>query len=111
MTVCFARLPICTTFPQPGFVIIIEARRTVEQECRALTRLRHPSIVSRPDFSLEDSPRRLATEFISGSTLRAYSKDQIILPVVMVRILRLLLEALNYAHGEGAIHRDLSRRT
>lgn len=73
-----------------------------------MTRLRHPSIVSRLDFSLEDSPRRLATEFISGSTLRAYSKDQIILPVVMViRIFRLLREVLNYARGEGVIHRDL----
>jgi serine/threonine protein kinase len=82
--------------------------RTGEQECRALLRLRHPSIVSLIDFSLEDQPPWLATEYVSGSTLQAYLKERSPLPVErVVEILKPVLEALDYAHGEKVIHRDL----
>jgi len=82
--------------------------RTAEQECRALMRLRHPSIVSLLDFSLEDTPPWLATEFVDGSTLQAYLKQH--KPVhgeMALAILKPILEALDHAHGEAVIHRDL----
>ena len=82
--------------------------RTAEQECRALMRLRHPSIVSLLDFSFEDKPPWLATEYIDGSTLQTYLKEHKPLPLEMVlAILKPILEALDYAHGQGVIHRDL----
>ena len=82
--------------------------RTAEQECRALMRLCHPSIVSLVDFSLVDKPPWLATEYIDGSTLQMYLKEHSPVPVgLAVEIVRRILEALDYAHGEKIIHRDL----
>ena len=47
-------------------------RRILGQECRALLRLRHPSIVSIVDFTSEETPPWLATEYLTGSTLKCF---------------------------------------
>jgi serine/threonine-protein kinase len=73
-----------------------------------LIRLRHPAIVPLLDFSIEDRPPWLATQYIAGSTLDDYLKQKGPLsPETIVQVLRLVLDALSYAHGEGVIHRDL----
>jgi serine/threonine protein kinase len=83
-------------------------RRTGEQECRALLRLRHPAIVALLDFSLEDHPPWLVSEYLDGVTLHAYIKAHGPLTASTVRrLLTRLLDALDYAHREGVIHRDL----
>jgi serine/threonine protein kinase len=82
--------------------------RAAEQECRALMRLRHPSIVSLLDFSLEDKPRWLAMEYIDGSTLQTYLREHEHSSLeTVLAILRPILDALAYAHSQGVIHRDL----
>lgn len=96
-------VPVCLKFLSAG-----TDRRTAEQECRALMRLRHPAIVSLLDFSLQDEPPWLATEYIRGSTLQTWLKTNKIPPLdVFVAILKQILNALVYAHSEGVIHRDL----
>jgi serine/threonine-protein kinase len=96
-------LAVCLKFLRPD----VEPR-AAEQECRALMRLRHPSIVALLDFSLEDKPRWLATEYVDGSTLRAYLREHKPVPLEKaLAILKPILDALDYAHGEGVIHRDL----
>ena len=90
-------LLVCLKFLNP-----YTDRRTAEQECRALMRLRHPAIVTLLDFSLEDTPPWLATEYIDGPTLRAYLKERPPLTVeASLPILRQVLVTLDYAHGEG----------
>lgn len=82
-------------------------RRILGQECRALLRLRHRSIVSIVDFSSEETPPWLATEYLTGSTLREHLKANGALNSTgVVRILT-ILDALAYAHSQGVIHRDL----
>jgi eukaryotic-like serine/threonine-protein kinase len=81
---------------------------TAEQECRALMRLRHPAIVALIDFSLQDSPPWLMTEFAPGHTLRQFLKASSPLDHgATLPILRTLFEALEYAHSQNVIHRDL----
>jgi len=94
---------VCLKFLNPD-----TERRLAEQECRALMRLRHPSIVSLLDFSLEDQPPWLATEYVAGASLHAHLKKHGPLPVQKATaVLTPLLQALEYAHSQEVIHRDL----
>lgn len=96
-------LPVCLKFLNPG-----TDRGILEQECRALMRLRHPTIVSLLDFSFEDDPSWLATQYVAGSTFETYLKENGPLSAEKVsKILKPLLDGLAYAHDEGVIHRDL----
>ena len=71
-----------------------------------MLRLRNPAIVTLLDFSLEDDPPWLASEYARGSTLYDYLKERGSLPVEkLLAILKVLLGALDYAHGETVIHR------
>ena len=83
-------------------------RRIFEQECRALLRLRHPSIISLLDFSGDETPPWLATEYAEGLTLENYLKQHGALDArTVVQILKPVLEALDYAHSQKVVHRDL----
>jgi serine/threonine protein kinase len=83
-------------------------RRMFEQECRALLRLRHPSIIGLLDFSLDQTPPWMVTEYASGPTLEEYLKTHGALPEQeVIEILGSLLDALAYAHAQGVTHRDL----
>jgi serine/threonine protein kinase len=83
-------------------------RATGEQECRALMRLRHPAIVALIDFSMQDSPPWLMTEFAPGQTLRKFLKERGALERdTVLGLLKTLFDALGYAHSQGVIHRDL----
>lgn len=83
-------------------------RGVLQQECRALMRLRHPSIVGLLDFSTEETPQWLAMECATGSTLRVWLKEHGSVPSRPVAdILRPVLEGLSYAHSQQVIHRDL----
>jgi len=82
--------------------------RGAEQECRALMRLRHRSIVSLIDFSLSDVPPWLAMEYAKGSTLsEVLEKGGALSPTMATEIVKQVLQALKYSHSEGVIHRDL----
>lgn len=83
-------------------------RRMFEQECRALLRLRHPSIIGLLDFSLDQTPPWLVTEYAKGATLENYLKSNGALPEQdVIAVLQPFLEALDYAHSQAVIHRDL----
>jgi serine/threonine protein kinase len=94
--------PVCLKF-YSGTVDL----RGAEQECRALMRLRHRSIVSLIDFSLSDDPPWLAMDYAKGLTLSEILRDGAVSPIVTTAIVKQVLQALKYSHGEGVIHRDL----
>jgi serine/threonine protein kinase len=97
------RALVCLKFPREGV-----NPRVFDQECRALLRVRHPSIVSLLDFSAAETPPWLATEYAAGPTLSAYLREHGSLPLkTAIDILRRVLEGLAYAHSQQVIHRDL----
>lgn len=88
-----------------------------KREAKAMCQLRHPSIVHVDDFGETDGRYWLRMELVGGSEtnegagltlgekLKAANGK---LNENEVRaILRQILEALAYAHGEGVVHRDL----
>ncbi len=77
------------------------------REALLQARLKHPSIVTVYDFGTEDD-FYIASEFIEGRTLEALLKEKGRLTLAeLVPILRRVVRALAYAHGQGVVHRDL----
>ncbi|PWH13561.1 MAG: hypothetical protein DDG60_10005 [Anaerolineae bacterium] len=82
------------------------------REARAVSALRHPSIVQVFDFDVQDDLYYMVMELLEGDTLRArlnqYRVRGKCMPLAEVmHILTDVLNGLEYAHREGVIHRDI----
>lgn len=83
-------------------------QRRFAREAKALAALRHPNIVSILDVDVADDTPYLVMELLEGKTLSELLAEQRPLPIeVACTIMRELLEALAYVHGQGLVHRDL----
>ena len=78
-------------------------RLRFEQEARTAARLHHPNIITIHDVGEQEGSSYLAMERIFGSPLDPARTS----PREAARIARDLARALQYAHGEGVIHRDI----
>jgi serine/threonine-protein kinase len=79
------------------------------REARAASRISHPHALSVTDFGeSEDSVVFLVMEYLSGQTLKEIIREDgpMALPRV-VEIIRQVGGALDAAHAEGVVHRDL----
>lgn len=89
-----------------------EYRQRFQNEARAIARLNHPNIVGIYQFDQVGTLYYMAMSFIEGrdlrSHLRTYSKENRFMSYIEVlRIIRDIGSALDYAHKEGVIHRDI----
>jgi len=83
-----------------------------QQEARAVARLRHSHIVQVYDFGSEDNLYYMVMEFIDGQTLRAKLQDLRdagqTMPLDETQcIIQAVASALDYAHKQGMVHRDV----
>src|SRR5215213_9470497 len=79
------------------------------REARAASRITHPNAISVTDFGEDESGNVfLVMEFLSGKTLKGVIRDEGPLSLArVVEITRQIGDALNAAHSQGVIHRDL----
>ncbi|MBW2700993.1 MAG: protein kinase [Deltaproteobacteria bacterium] len=86
-----------------------ESQQRFRLEAKAVARLKHPNIIEIYDFSdTDEGPSYIVTEFIHGSTLRAFvQQHEAFFPEVAVLITIFICEAIGHAHSEQIIHRDL----
>jgi serine/threonine protein kinase len=79
------------------------------REARAASRISHPNALSVTDFGEdENGVVFLVMEFLSGRTLKQLIRDEGPLPLPrVVEIIRQVGDALNAAHLQGVVHRDL----
>lgn len=76
------------------------------REARAVSRLRHPNVLTVFDFGTQDGVTYMVTELLGGGTLARRLGAP--LPFSEVReILQAVGAALDYAHGSGLVHRDV----
>jgi len=79
------------------------------KEARAQSRLQHPNIIPVTDFFHEDNRYFLVMPLIEGQSLAARLAARGALPVEeSLRIAADALSALDYAHQQGVIHRDVT---
>jgi serine/threonine protein kinase/predicted negative regulator of RcsB-dependent stress response len=85
-------------------------RRFMERfmsEAHAVARLSHPNIVSIHEVAMENNIYYLAMEYIPGQNLFYYLNFNKPKLVDVLEIVSRLADALNYAHQQKIIHRDL----
>jgi serine/threonine protein kinase len=79
------------------------------REARAASRISHPNALSVTDFGEDENGIVfLVMEYLSGRTLKKVIQEEGPLPLPrVVEITRQIAEALNAAHQQGVVHRDL----
>ncbi|MBK7931124.1 MAG: serine/threonine protein kinase [Bryobacterales bacterium] len=85
-----------------------QLRDRLLREARSAGLLSHPSIVTIYDIGQEGNMAYIAMEFVQGVTLEQLVRDKGPLPGdELIRVLQATAEALDHAHGQGIIHRDV----
>ncbi|MCP4541766.1 MAG: protein kinase [Chloroflexi bacterium] len=83
-------------------------RQRFEREAQAVAALRHPNIVQVFDFGDVEGTYYMVMEFIDGVDLSGYVRETGQIPLEQVLpLLQDIANALDYAHAEGVIHRDV----
>ena len=86
---------------EPGFA------DRFSREARVLAKLNHPNIVTIHDFGQAGRFYYLVMEFVDGVNLRQAMHAQRFTPAQALGLVPNLCDALQYAHGEGVLHRDI----
>jgi len=84
-----------------------------QQEASLAVKLNHPNIVQVSDLGFEDGHYFIAREYVAGESLQNILKQTIKrnqrIPVrFAVEAFTTIADALDYAHGMGLIHRDVT---
>ncbi|HEU4395404.1 MAG TPA: serine/threonine-protein kinase, partial [Planctomycetota bacterium] len=77
------------------------------REARTLARLQHPNIVGVHDFGSSDGLYYLVMEFVDGANLREAMRDGKLTPRQALAVVPQVCDALQYAHDQGVVHRDV----
>src|SRR5947209_16002394 len=79
------------------------------REAKAASRISHPHAVNVTDFGeAENGVVFLVMEYLDGRTLKEIIKSEGPMPLArVVEIIRQVTGALDAAHGQGVVHRDL----
>src|SRR5688500_6200419 len=89
-----------------------ELQARFEREAKVVAALRHPNIVQVLDFDIAEGHPYIVMEFLRGPSLAGYlrelnSRNEKLQPVQVARLFSIMAIALDYAHEQGVIHRDI----
>jgi serine/threonine-protein kinase len=93
---------------RPQYAADREFLERFTREARAAEALRHPNIVQVYESGRDGDVHYIAMEYVDGPDLKGHLRRLGRLdPVDAERIARSVCEALDYAHHEGIVHRDV----
>jgi eukaryotic-like serine/threonine-protein kinase len=84
-----------------------EVRQRFEREARAVSSLNHPHICALYDVGNQDGIEYLVMEYIEGETLAKRLENGPLATTDLLRYAIEIADALDRAHRQGVIHRDL----
>ncbi|HKW89854.1 MAG TPA: protein kinase [Candidatus Acidoferrales bacterium] len=84
-----------------------EVRQRFEREARAVSSLNHPHICTLHDVGHQDGTDFLVMEYLEGETLAKRLEKGALPTAELLRIAIEIADALEKAHRQGVIHRDL----
>src|SRR6266567_3644138 len=78
------------------------------REAKTIAKLEHPHIIRVHDFGIQEQTPYLAMDYVPGGTLRQAHPQGSRLPLEqIVRYVQQIASALDYAHDQRVIHRDV----
>ena len=83
--------------------------RRFKNESKAISLLNHPNIVKVYDVSVNDHLQYIVMEYVDGMTLREYLNERggKLSSRETVHFISQILKALEHAHANGVVHRDI----
>ncbi len=85
-----------------------ENQKSFRREARTIAQLAHPHIIGVHDFGIEDQTPYLVMEYTPNGTLRSRHPKGTCLPFEqIVAYVKQIASALDYAHEQHVIHRDI----
>ena len=83
--------------------------RRFKNESKAISLLNHPNIVKVYDVSVSDTLQYIVMEYVDGMTLREYLNERggRLTSRETVHFISQILKALDHAHHNGVVHRDI----
>ncbi|MGB6877737.1 MAG: serine/threonine-protein kinase [Candidatus Acidiferrales bacterium] len=84
-----------------------DAKLRFEREARAVSSLSHPHICTLHDIGHQDGTDFLVMEFLEGETLAKRLEKGLLPAAELLRIAIEIADALDRAHRQGVVHRDL----
>ncbi|MCC5893092.1 Stk1 family PASTA domain-containing Ser/Thr kinase [Exiguobacterium sp.] len=81
--------------------------RRFEREAHAATSLNHPNIVAIYDVGEEEDLYYIVMEHVDGMTLKQYLQEEYISVEEALRIMGQICDAIDHAHANRIIHRDI----
>jgi len=89
-------------------VELTKARQQFLREAESAGRLNHPDIVAIYDIGEDQHIAYLAMEYFSGTPLIEYAdRKKLLPPVRALQLIARAAEALDYAHSQRVVHRDV----
>jgi serine/threonine-protein kinase len=78
-----------------------------QREARIVAKLEHPHIIPVYDFNEHHGEPYLVMRFVTGDTLKPQMGHKPLPSQEILRLMRPVCQALDYAHQQGVLHRDI----
>ena len=93
---------------RPEYESDMEFVRRFSREAEAAAKMSHENIVNMLDVGIEGEMRYIVMEYVDGQTLKQMIRDEgRIHPDVALRMTIRILAAVDHAHRNGIVHRDI----
>jgi serine/threonine-protein kinase len=103
--VAIKTLPLAEEFAETD---LAAARSNFLREAESAGRLNHPYIISIHDAGEDNQVAYLAMEYFEGKPLSHYAQlGRLLPPKVVFELMARAAEALDYAHSQNVVHRDV----
>jgi hypothetical protein len=91
----------------PGLLFSEAEASRFQNEAEVIANLRHPNIVAVHEVGAHDGQRYFSMDYVEGQSLAAVVRDHPLPARTAARYVKVIAEAIHYAHQQGILHRDL----